>query len=318
VLPAPEMVAQPTAASWTPLHLAIKYSKEGRKEELILKLIHAWPPAVECQLQRGLLSKTPFHLACEANASAEILKAMLEVRPTLSTTPYVKLSDTSSSEYPLFILWEAIDEKGTTDDWSKMEILLRAATHYPLGIQSTTSDNEEEKRSSHFDVLRACCQINPVPREYLQLNIQRYQHRLAWSDNQGWLHLHHAIQSSNEETQSYTEFLLESLLQKFPAAASVPFEINYQQSKLYVLPLHVLITDRRMTWHNGGVRAMVNAYPDALWTPDPRNGLVPFLGSATNAMQSRAHLSTTYELLRKSPDVIESYCLNIKSVSTGW
>jgi hypothetical protein len=64
-------------ASWTPLHLACKHANGEKETALILKLVAARPQAVESELQRGLLSKTPFHLSCEANASADVLKAML-------------------------------------------------------------------------------------------------------------------------------------------------------------------------------------------------------------------------------------------------
>ena len=74
-----------------------------------------------------------------------------------------------------------------------------------------------------------------------------------------------------------------------------------------------------MTWHNGGVKAVVFAYPEALRVPDPRNGLVPALESAIHGATSRLHLSTTYELLRKSPDILNTYQPSPKQiVNTGW
>jgi hypothetical protein len=86
-----------------------------------------------------------------------------------------------------------------------------------------------------------------------------------------------------------------------------------------LLPLHVLVFDKKMTWYDGGVKALVCAYPDALRVPDPRNGLVPALESAIHGTASRSHFSTTYELLRKSPDVLNTYQPQTKSiVNTGW
>lgn len=315
---APHLVEKPTVASWTPLHMACKartttaaaatrpHGAAGSNEEgLILRLIRARPEAVGRELQRGLLSKTPFHLACEANASAAVLEAMLRVRPALATTPYVQISRHSPLEFPLTILWTAIQARGGGDDWSKMELLLRAATAVPLSLVT------DYGRGSEFEVLRAACQINPCPRDYISLLIQRHANRLSWSDDRSCLPLHYAVQSAVADSQPYTEFLVEALLERYPDAASVPFSCpNTGPARpcgSLVLPLHFLIYDRCMTWHRGGIKALVYAYPEALRVRDPRNGLVPFLESAVHATKSRLHLSTTYELLRRAPEVIDNY-----------
>ena len=71
-----------------------------------------------------------------------------------------------------------------------------------------------------------------------------------------------------------------------------------------LLAIHVLIGDRGCTSKDGGIQRLVQAYPNSLRIPDPRSGLVPALASAEVAIQSRMHLSTTYDLLRAAPDVI--------------
>jgi hypothetical protein len=369
----PHLVAQPNIASWTPLHMACKDLNTSSssttitttwKEQLVLKLIRAYPEAVNCQLQKGLLSKTPFHLVCEVNGSSKILQEMLQISPQLAILPYVQMSKKSTYEYPLFILWRAInnnknnqDTTNPANDWPKMELLLQAAVTYCYYEQNwsnkeqslyelATSNSMRSSRNfdndyddNNFDVLRACCQINPCPREYISYIVQRYSNRLSWNDScRGWLPLHYAIQSTKVESPSHTEFLVESILQRYPAAASIPFPISntfntatigndcqgiqkqqQQQQQQQLLPLHVLILDKKMTWHNGGIKSVVFAYPDALRIPDPRNGLVPALESAIHAPSSRLHLSTTYELLRKSPDVLKTYQPSQKPiVNTGW
>jgi hypothetical protein len=343
---APHLVERPTACvHWTPLHLACQRRVERTlnrvftdsqvflalsiEERLVLKLIQARPGAVGCELARGRSSALPFHVACNANAPATVLGAMLRIRPALATRPHLQMDEHSPEGFPLTILWTAMrrlprgPRAGGTDDedCSKMELLLRAATMTTLQVGGGRDMDDPD-----FEVLRAACRVNPCPREYVSLLIERHEERLAWSDDRGWLPLHHAVQSSKEVSQAYTGYLLEALLERYPGAASVPFprggaNTNAAHDDIGVandgmsgtptaspvvlpLPLHVLIYDRCMTWHQGGVRAMVHAYPEALRMKDPRNNLVPFLESAVHATKSRLHLSTTYELLRTAPDVI--------------
>lgn len=343
---APQLVEQPTTGSWTPLHLACKITSDrssvtgSNEETLILKLIQARPSAVSCELQRGLLCKTPFHLACEANSSSNILRSMLRINPSLAIKPYLQMDKNSYIEYPLSILWTAIQDKAgitsttttaTTDDWNKMELLLQAATMpESLLLQVSEEDDVEEEEdgrndTEEFDVLKAACMVNPCPRDYLSFLIQRYANRLSWMDNRGYLPLHYAVLTAKDDSQPYTENLLEALLDRYPDAASITFPVQIleddnnsnigrgnvdagrERPAIFVLlPLHFLLSDRRMTWHRGGVKAMVYAYPEALRVRDPRSNLVPFLASAIHATNSRDHLSTTYKLLRTVPEVIDN------------
>ena len=72
------------------------------------------------------------------------------------------------------------------------------------------------------------------------------------------------------------------------------------------LPLHVAIRDSHMTWHKGGVRELVYAYPNALVSRDESTRLFAFMASAPQAISSRLHLTTTYELLLAAPDMIKA------------
>ena len=76
--------------------------------------------------------------------------------------------------------------------------------------------------------------------------------------------------------------------------------------KAHLLPLHLLVDDCGLTWHKGGVAALTLASSsDVLVTPDPRTRLVPSLASARHAIESLQHLSTTFELLRLAPQVLQ-------------
>jgi hypothetical protein len=289
----PYIAGQPNVATWTPLHLAcekrLMWRNNIHTDPLVLKLIAACPEAVSTRLQSGFKAKTPFHIACEYDSSLDVLKAMLRINPKLATQPYARPSVQKEiyniSEHPLQILWNSLIKRGQPD-LVKMELLLRAA------YCGTVDDDPS------FQLLPAACSIR-CPRDYVSRVISTHPHQISVPDHHGLLPLHYAIKSAEEQSQPYTDFLIEQLITEFPEAASIPF------GQGNVLPLHVLISDRAMTWHKGGVRHLVFSSPDALRMQDPRSRLVPFMESAIHATKSRLHLSTTYELLRAAPEVIQ-------------
>ena len=281
------IAGQPNGSTWTPLHLAceqrLMWRNDIMTEPLVLKLIDACPEAVSTRLQSGFKAKTPFHIACENDASLDVLTAMLRVDPKLATQPYTQ--NELYSEQPLQILWNSLTKNHRQPNTLKMEVLLRAA------YCGTVVDDD-----ANFRILPAACSIR-CPRDYVSHILSTYPDQISVPDSHGLLPLHHTIKSADQQSALYTDFLIEELVTEFPDAASMPMERG-------VLPLHTLIADREMTWHKGGVRHVVLAFADALRKADPRSGLFPFMTSAMHATQSRMHLSTTYELLRAAPEVI--------------
>jgi hypothetical protein len=255
---------------------------------LVLKLIEACPNAVSIKLQSGFKAKTPFHICCETDASTNVLRAMLRIHPQLATQSHVPKDLYTVSMNPLQLLWNAlIKENEDRPDLSKMELLLKSA------YCGTVEDDPS------FRILPAACSIR-CPRDYVTRVLSLHANQIAEPDHRGLLPLHYAVQSTEENAQSYTEFLIGWLVNEYPEAASIPFGRHG-----HVLPLHVLIADRCMTWHKGGVQRLVLASTDVLRIPDPRSRLVPFLESAIHATKSRLYLSTTLELLRAAPEVIQ-------------
>jgi hypothetical protein len=311
----PTFVEKPNQLGQTPLHFAcvnLGISSRDRIswEKVVLKMIKAYPPAVNRELPRNLQAKTPFHWACAANASSQVLGAMLEHSPDLATKSFLQVSESSTAGYPLFLLWNAVE---SSDDWSKMELLLRAATGAPLqqlestgrhGQNSVETPSLASPGRIHFDVLNAACRVNPCPRDYLSILVQRYPHRAAWVDQQGLLPIHHVILNANSHRHDSTKFLLQSLLRLYPTGAACPFSRGNQNRP--ILPLHYFIYSSDANWSDYGIDDLIAAYPDALRIPDPRTGLVPALASVPFAINSRAHLTTTYNLLLKSPEIFEN------------
>jgi hypothetical protein len=309
----PKLVAKPNQLGWTPLHFAsvnlgIQSVDRPAWEKVVMRLMEAYPAAAAQPLPRNLQAKTPFHLACAANASSTILSAMLTAAPELATLPFLQVSETSTAGYPLFLLWNAVERP---DDWPKMELLLRAAVGAPLRESTqqpahTTRNNDliGPNSANRFDVLNAACQVNPCPREYLSILVQRYPNRASWTDSHGLLPLHYVIMHATKNRRDGTEkFLIQSLLQAYPAGASCLF-VNMNPP---LLPLHYLVSDSEANWPEYGLDDLIQAYPEALRIPDPRTGLVPALASAPFAIHSRLHLTATFNLLLKSPELFETW-----------
>jgi ankyrin repeat protein len=280
----PSVVGKPNHRTWTPLHLACEKRILIRdeymfKDQLVLKLIKACPDAVSIKFQSGSNYKTAFHICLENDASEEVLREMLRINPRLVTQPCVQNESYELSGYPLQLLWDEIPEL------HKMELLLRVAF-------TGSSDDDP-----NFRVLSAVCST-PCPRLYAAQIITLHDQQIHERDGYGLFPLHHAVRNADGDHQSYTEFVFEWLINEYPEAAKISF------GQGNVLPLHVLTADRGIPWE-GGVKQLLFAFPEALHTMDPRNRLVPFLASAAHASKSPSHLTTTYELLRAAPDVIQ-------------
>lgn len=299
----PLLVGRPNEASWTPLHLACEkrllWRTDVSTSDLVVRLVLACPSAVSVRLQAGYKARTPFHIACETNATTLVLQTMLHADPSLARQGCHHSE--RPSETPIDMLWSAIRKEQPSvhlgDSLVKMELLMRAA------FRGTIVEEEGSTVSQRsFPLMCAVCSIR-CPRDYISQILSIRRNEVSMRDQKtGYLPLHYAIMSAEEDDMtSYTSFLIDQLIEVYPEAAQIPFRPGSN-----VLPLHVLVADRGMTWHKGGVKKVVQASIDALTIADPRSRLVPALESASNADKSRLHLSTTYELLRLAPQVLQT------------
>lgn len=307
----PEQVAWANVATWTPLHFAVEkrlaWGNDRNTTALILRLIKACPSAVSVRTHSGFKTKTPFHIACEADADYVVLKAMLTINPKLATEPYVKKDVYSVVENPLQLLWKnyklstsvsmnnndnihnhnSLRSQHQTKE--KMALLLKAA-HYGT-VRALPAGRT-------FRLLNAACSVR-CPRDYFALVLQEHEDQINQPDLDGLLPLHYAVMNALADSQAYTHFVVEALLEAFPQGASIADSGGR-------LPLHVAVSDALMTWHKGGVRELTFSCPNALRQRDPATGLVPFMASASVANKSRLHLSTTFELLLAAPEMVQS------------
>jgi hypothetical protein len=303
---APHLVGKPNDSSWTPLHMAcdrrVLWRNTVSTERLVLKLLDAFPEAVSIPLSNNCFhTKTPFHIACENNASIAVLRRMLRLDPSLATRSLIKCEQHTLSSTPLQELWKSINGSSQggggggeeEEDMSKMELVLKAAFAGSIDV-----------KDSEFHVLCAACSMR-CPRDYISLIIRDQPELIRQPDKDGLLPLHYAVRSADVKSPYATDYILERLLEEYPEAAGIPF--SEEDDDISVLPLHFLISDRGSTCLSGGVLTLIKARPETLRTPDPRSGLVPVLASAETAALNRMHLSTTYEMLRAAPDVIQRH-----------
>lgn len=271
---------------------------------LVLMLIEACPHAVSVRTKTGLKTKTPFHIACEADADYRVLRAMLLINPILAVQPFVRSSDiyAASAENPLQLLWKNHHSQysyhgstqqnvGNQELKDKMALLLHAA-HYGTVQQFRPSLHS-------FRLLNAACSVR-CPKDYVALVLRQHADQLVEKDEKGLLPLHYAVRNAEPDSPSYTQFIVQALLKAHPEAASVTDDRGR-------LPLHVAVGDVGLTWHKGGVQELCLQYPNALRTFDPLTGLLPFLQSAEHAINSRLHLSTTLELLLAAPEMVHPW-----------
>jgi hypothetical protein len=295
----PEQVAWPNVGTWTPLHFAVekRLETEALSTSLALQLIRACPSAVSVKTS-GFKTKTPFAIACEADADYSVLKAMLKINPSLSSEPFIKRDAYSDSytvaEYPLQVLWK----NRSAETEAKMALLLRAA-HMNQVDDRDAADSRKFSNSSTarpFHILHAACSVR-CPRDYFLQILRLHPDQVNTPDAFGLYPLHYAVRyASRSDVSAYMQFVIEALLEQSSAATNVADADGR-------LPLHIAI-ENNGTWHKSGIRELVYANPNALRQADPLHGLLPFIASAESAAKSRLHLSTTFELLLAAPEMV--------------
>lgn len=273
---------------------------------------------------------TPLHAACRCGAPVDVLVTLLRANPTTVTwKDYEGLN-------PLFRLWvryfvlvgeQIISNICKPDDlneelseaWRKSLLLLSV-------MHDMEGRNSGERHPSPFRTVHAASSVD-CPRCIVRIARVMFPRELVSLDEKGRLPIHiaaaapvyavHDLRSEGYNADMFDDededphqravrprpkkeckykepSVIDILLAGEPVAASV-------RDPHGQLPLHVAIM-RGKTLEEG-VQALVDAYPEALTTPDRRTNLYPFM-LAASVGRGRGDCSTIYALLRAAPDLM--------------
>lgn len=297
----PEIAAERDNQNSTPLHASVEQRGETapRVSDLALLLIRTHPEAVNVIREVSHYEHermTPFHLACQANADIKVLQAMLEQNPSLASQPY---TDTVVFNNALRLLWDA--NENTIDD-STVLILLTALKGRVVDPLPTNH------------LVHAVCNYPCTP-EYIGglfgAESQYFLPQLWNRDDRGNLPLHYAVNPTYVYGQCFegtdSEFLV---LAKDLLALLVDFVLKIYSDAASMtgaegkLPLFMALSNTGVSWNRKVILRIAEAHPQALHRRDSDMKLFPVLLAATQANESNEHLSVTYELLLKTPELL--------------
>lgn len=332
-LDAPAVVLQSLLKAYPEASVLVGFSKMNALH-ITCTSQHASQHVVRVLLEGGLPEQsnmrdvdgdTPLHTACRCGAPIEVLEVLLRANPSAvherdceGLTPLLRLW----VRYTVILGAETIDavccmadlQGSLQDAWNKTELLLRCA-HY---------GTPEEDPARTWRVVHAASAVD-CPRSVLRMAARCFRHQLCETDEYGRTPLLIAAQAPvytvrdlsetgytaedvvyddesrtqwtdvKDETEdnagqpSVIEILLQENREVVTAAACIPDPLGR-------LPLHVALTAGKR-W-NEGLKQLVDAFPDALLTPDSTAKLYPFMLAAEGW---KGDVCTTYELLRRNP-----------------
>jgi ankyrin repeat protein len=284
---------------------------------------------------RDVDGDTPLHAACRCGAPIEVLEVLLRANPSaVHPRDYEGLT-------PLLRLWvryfvilgdDAIEGvKGPADltgelgeAWKKTELLLRCAH---LGSLETGTCAEDADRFV-FRAVHAASAVD-CPRPVVKIATIVHPNQMQEKDVYGMTPLLIAAQAPIFKVRDLSDegYMLEDRIhgddnihnetlnedEQDSSQASV-IDILVQADDLSAciadsqgrLPLHLAIASSKR-WSEG-VKAILEAYPDALSHKDVTTHLLPFLQAAVGP---RADTGTILELLRKDPSVVRDAITSI-------
>ena len=277
---------------------------------------------------RDVDGDTPLHAACRCGAPIEVLELLLRANPSaVNERDYEGLT-------PLLRLWvryfvilgdDVIEGvKGPADltgdlgeAWKKTELLLRCAH---AGSLETTPPDEVSPTGYVFRAVHAASAVD-CPRPVVKIATIVHPNQIEEKDEEGMTPLLIAAQAPifkvrdlsdegylledrihgddtysetlhEEDQDSSQPSVIDILIQAGADAACIPDSLGR-------LPLHLAIGSGKR-WGEG-VKAILEAYPEALSHVDVVTGLHPFLQAAAG---DRSDCGTIFELLRKDPSLI--------------
>jgi len=320
----PEASLMVGTSNMNPLHITC--SSQHASVHVVRVLLQSSELSYHMTSMRDVDGDTPLHAACRCGAPIDVLRVLLQANPkAVNERDYEGLT-------PLLRLWvryfvilgdDVIEGvKGSADltgdlgdAWKKTELLLRCAY-----IGSLSGTCARRPNAPIFRAVHAASAID-CPRSVVKIATIVYPKQVEQCDEQGMTPLLiaasapiykvrdlsddgymledrvHGDDTNNdmasvEESNSTEPSVIDILIR----ASTKPASIADSHGRL---PLHLAIqTGKR--W-NEGIRAILEAHPDALGQKDITTGLVPFMQAA--AVESPDG-GTILELLRRDPSHI--------------
>lgn len=271
---------------------------------------------------------TPLHAACRCGAPMDVLITLLQANPvTVLWRDYEGLN-------PLMRLWvryyvivgeQIISNLKQPSDltpdlveaWERTVLLLQVMN----AMDGTT---QQRPLLAPFHAVHASSYVN-CPRCVVRMAMVLFPEQLLMRDEGGFLPIHIAAAAPvyavhdlrgegfsmedailDEETgmpiirklkeTKYTEPSVIDILLSGEASAAKERDPNGQ------LPLHIAIMRGKTL--DEGVKALADAYPEALTMPDKHTNLYPFM-LAASVGRGRGDCSTIYEMVRAAPDLVK-------------
>jgi ankyrin repeat protein len=271
---------------------------------------------------------TPLHAACRIGAPMEVLITLLHANPvTVLWNDYEGLN-------PLMRLWvryyvlvgETIISNlkrpsdltpDLVEAWERTVLLLQV-------MKAMDGTTHQRQLISPFLAVHASSHVN-CPRCVVRMAMVLFPEQLLMRDEGGFLPIHiaaaapvYAVHDLRGEGYSMDDTLIDEETGR-PLIRKVK-ETKYKEPSVIdilltgepsaarerdpngQLPLHVAIM-RGKTLEEG-VKALADAYPEALTMPDKHTNLFPFM-LAASVGRGRGDCSTIYEMVRAAPELVK-------------
>lgn len=319
----PEASTRVGTSNMNPLHITC--SSQHASVQVVQVLLKG---GLELQSSmRDVDGDTPLAAACRCKAPIEVLEVLVRANPSaVRERDYEGLT-------PLLRLWvryfvilgnDIIDAVQGREDltgelgeaWNKTELLLRAAYHGSLQASS---------RNSMFRALHATAAVD-CPRQIVKIAAKVYPGQLDEVDENGRIPLTIAAVTPAWKMRDLTDegYLLEDRIHGdvseyddvddaeqvgpnslYPSVIEILVNAAPETARFRDadgrLPLQLAIS-RGKKWTTG-VRALLEAYPDAMVLHDPVTNLLPFMLAGT---VKKGGCTTIFQLLKTNPSLSQS------------
>lgn len=289
---------------------------------------------------RDVDGDTPLHAACRCGAPIEVLEVLLLANPSAvherdyeGLTPLLRLW----VRYFVILGNDVIDAVQGRDDlkgelgeaWNKTELLLRAAYHGSL--QASTAVRGEAPtwttagvRNTVFRAVHAASAVD-CPRQVVKIATKVYPAQLDEVDEEGRIPLTIAAVTPAWKMRDLSDegYILEDRIhgdesqyddmdnaeqvgpnQLYPSVIEIlvtaaPETAQFRDADGRI-PLQLAISHGKK-WTTG-VRALLEAYPDAIMLHDPMTNLLPFMLAGT---VKKGGCTTIFQLLKSNPSLAQ-------------